>query len=581
MSAPSIDHAVNATRVVKFEYAPRVRVEWIVAATRVALAAGALVAIALDPLEQARASVVLYLLAWYLAYSLGMLGLVWAPIRFGRGWDLAVHLFDFTAFSVLIVVSQGATSPFFMCFLFLLVCGTLRWQLRGTLWTAAATMGAYAGISVYAVNVLHIPGFELNTLVIRAVYLTVITVLLAYLSAHQHRFQNELSRIAAWPRGISRDPMDVVSEVLSQASALLDAPKIIIAWEEPGEGGTNLAWQVEGRVGWAQDVDAIYSPFVLPALRARSFQALDAAQDRGRVVVLTPRGFGRRDCRPINEALRTRFEMRAVQSWPLDGELIRGRIFCLDKTRMRIDDLLVGQLVAQLATSRIENLHAVGRLRDSAAFEERLRVARDLHDSLLQSQAGAALHLLAARRLLDRQPDAARQRLKEVQDQLERGELEMRSFIRELRPPRPVSGQSAARNLSGRLEELRQRIERQSQVAVELRFDGVVDLVPDALQDDVYRLAQEALVNAARHAEASAINMTLSVTREELRLEIVDDGRGFPFHGTYDLLRLNEMNEGPLTLKERVADLAGDLTLKSMATGTAVRMTLPLAHVSE
>ena len=551
------------------------------AGTRVVLAGGALLAVAIDPLEHVRYLFVLYLLGWYLVYSLGMLALVWAPVRFARGWDLAVHLFDFAAFSLLMVVTQAATSPFFMCFLFLLVCGTLRWQVRGTLWTAAATMAAYAGISIYAVNVLHVPGFELNTFVIRSVYLTVITVLLAYLSAHQHRFQNEIGRIAAWPRRISRDPGEVVSEVLSQASALLDAPKVVLAWEEPGESGINLAWRCDGQVEWARESEADYGLFVLPDLDGKSFQAVDAAQDCGRVVALTARGFRRRDCRPIDEALRARFDMRAVQSWPLDGELIRGRMFCLNKARMRIDDLVVGELVAHLAVSRLDSLHMLGRLREAAALEERVRVARDLHDSLLQSQAGAALQLLAARRLLDRHPDAARHRLKDVQDQLERGELDMRSFIRDLRPAKPATRAGVTVDLAGRLEELRQRIERQWEIAVNLRFDGAVERVPDALRDDVYRLAQEALVNAARHAEASVISVTLSVTKTELRLEIIDDGRGFPFHGTYDLPGLNQMDEGPLTLKERVAQLAGDLTLKSMDTGTALRMRLPLAHASD
>lgn len=567
--------------MVQFESPPRVRVEWLIAGTRVVLAGGALLAIAVDPLEPARHAFVLYLLAWYLAYSLGMLALVWAPVRFARGWGLAVHLFDFGAFSLLMMVTQAATSPFFMCFLFLLVCGTIRWQVKGTLWTAAATMAAYAGISMYAVNVLHVPGFELNTFVIRAVYLTVITALLAYLSEHQDRFQTEMGRIAAWPRRISGDSRDVVSEVLSQASVLLDSPKIVVVWEEPGESGVNLAWLCDGQVEWVHESEAAYGPFVLPGLDGRSFQAVDAAQDRGRVIVLSSRGFGRRDCRPINEALRARFDMRAVQSWSLDGELIRGRMFCLNKVRMRIDDLVIGEHVAYLASTRLESLHMLGRRREAAALEERVRVARDLHDSLLQSQAGAALQLLAARRLLDRDPDAARHRLKDVQDQLERGDLEMRSFIRDLRPAKATTRDRVTVDLADRLEELRQRIERQSEITVTLRCDGALEWVPAALRDDVYRLAQEALVNAARHAEASVINVTLAVAKAELRLDIIDDGRGFPFHGTYDLPELNQMNEGPLTLKERVARLAGDLTLKSMSTGTVLRMRLPFAHASD
>jgi signal transduction histidine kinase len=65
-----------------------------------------------------------------------------------------------------------------------------------------------------------------------------------------------------------------------------------------------------------------------------------------------------------------------------------------------------------------------------------------------------------------------------------------------------------------------------------------------------------------------------------LHIEIVDDGRGFPFRGTYDLTMLNALNRGPLTLKERVAELQGDLKLRSMETGTELSISLPLVKVA-
>src|SRR5262249_32931000 len=140
-------------------------------------------------------------------------------------------------------------------------------------------------------------------------------------------------------------------------------------------------------------------------------QATDASADGGSVVMLTGTGFRYRRDRPINEALRTRFDIRAVQSWPLSGELIQGRLFALDKDRMRIDDLVMGELVARLAVSRLDSLYLIERLQDAAALETRVRVARDLHDSILQAQTGAALQLLVARRLLDGDPVGGRARL--------------------------------------------------------------------------------------------------------------------------------------------------------------------------
>jgi signal transduction histidine kinase len=294
-------------------------------------------------------------------------------------------------------------------------------------------------------------------------------------------------------------------------------------------------------------------------------------------VALTDGGFRYRRDRPLNEVLRARFNMTSVQAWPLSGELIQGRLFALDKERMRIDDLVTGELVARLAVSRLDSLYLIERLQDAAALETRVRVARDLHDSLLQAQTGAALQLLVARRLLDNDPVAGRARLEEVQQMLERGELDMRMFIRRLRPEEKKTT-AAYSALGDRLEVLKRRITREWDVKVVLRAQGA-DLLPAGISEDVYRLAQEGALNAARHADPSVIKIDLTVEEDRLRLGIADDGQGFPFQGTYNLAALNAINQGPLTLRERVAALRGDLMLRSNETGTQILITLPLVAV--
>jgi signal transduction histidine kinase len=548
------------------------------AGTRVALAGGALLAAAIEPLSYTPFVVVTSLIATYLVYSLAMLALVWAPVRFTRGWLVAVHTFDFVIFSVLMIVTDGATSPFFVYFTFLLICATLRWQMRGTLFMGAATIAAYAAICVYANRALHSSAFALDTFVIRTVYLVVITTLLGSFAAHQQRFQREIVRLAAWPRRISRDPRDVVSEVIGQSMKLTQAPRIVLAWEEPGNRRINLAWRADDEVMWVDEPEGSYGSLVLPALERRSFQVSNASAERARVVALTDKGFQYRDCRPLDEALRLRFNMCAVQSWPLEGELIQGRLFALDKKRMQIDELVIGELVARLAVSRLDSLYFLQRLAEAAALEERVRLARDLHDSLLQSQAGAALQLLAARRLLERDAKAGKDRLAEVQQHFERGELEMRSFIRRLRPTDASAATPESPRLTDRLEELRRRVGRQWDVKVVMQLKAA-DALPEELADGVYRLAQEGIVNAARHADASVIEIDLTVDYEAVRLRILDDGRGFPFRGTYDLAALAAMNQGPLTLKERVNELHGNLTLRSQDTGTELLIALPLTPV--
>ncbi len=490
-----------------------------------------------------------------------------------------MHAFDLVVFVFIASMTDAVTSPFFASFTFLVISATLRWQAKGAVLTVAIALGAYAAVWLYGLRMLGPAEFRLDAFSIRIIYLLTIATLLGYFGSIQQRSHVELVRIASWPRRISRDPRDAVSEVIAQSTALIEAPRVVLVWEEPAEGRINLAWLADGEVVWADDPEGTYNTFVLPVLERSAFQAADASSEDATVVSLTDDGFRYRQGRPINEALRARFKMTAVQSWPLAGELIQGRLFALDKQRMRIDDLVLGELVARLAVTRLDSLYLVERLRDAAALEARVRVARDLHDSLLQSQTGAALQLLVARRLLDSDPVAGRARLDDVQRTLERGELDMRSFIRRLRPEDGTRDHPGYSNLSERLDVLRRRIAREWDVKVVLRLQGA-DTLSGPIVEDIYRLAQEGAINAARHADPSVIKIDLTVEGDKTQLGIADDGRGFPFQGMYDLPTLSAMRKGPLTLKERVAALKGDLILRSTDNGTQILITLPLAQVS-
>jgi signal transduction histidine kinase len=560
------------------ENPPRVRLEWLIATARAAIAIGAFITLVIIPFGRHNLSVLDGVLSWYVLYSLAVLAMVWAPVKFAAGWDLAVHVVDIISLSLLSFLSVGAMSPVYVYFTFLFICGTLRWHTRGAFWTAVSAISAYTMMYFYVAFVLELPTPEWRTFANRSVPLAAVAGLIGCMAAYQRRYQNEISRLVAWPRKIPPEAHALVAEVLAESAEILNAQRVLLVWEEPGEGYLNLASQSGSQVVWTHEPEATYGSVVIPGLEGKNFQVNDATDDRGTVVHWSGGSYRQRRGRPINAALQRRFEMRAVQSWSLDGELVRGRLFCLDKSNMRLDDLPFGVLVARMAVSRLDGLYLLKHLRDASAIEERLRLARDLHDSLLQTVAGSALQLLAARRLLDRDSASARKRLEDVQNQLERGELDMRTFISRLRPSSLSNAVGAG--LTSRLEELCSRVERQWEIKVKLQVLEGADNWPDTLANEVYRIVQEGVLNAARHADASAIGVVVAAGEGGLQLEIVDDGRGFPFRGTYDLNALNEMNRGPLTLKERVAELRGDLRLKSLETGSELSIRLPFAKVT-
>jgi signal transduction histidine kinase len=106
--------------------------------------------------------------------------------------------------------------------------------------------------------------------------------------------------------------------------------------------------------------------------------------------------------------------------------------------------------------------------------------------------------------------------------------------------------------------------------------DGPQDAWVDEFGDEVFRIAREGILNAARHADASLITATISASNGVVRLEIMDDGRGFPFHGTYDLSALERMNRGPWSIKDRVSGLSGNLELTSTTSGSKLLVTLDI-----
>jgi signal transduction histidine kinase len=216
------------------------------------------------------------------------------------------------------------------------------------------------------------------------------------------------------------------------------------------------------------------------------------------------------------------------------------------------------------------------RLEQSAMHEERLRLARELHDGVLQSLAGAALQLEAMSRLIDEDPAAARERLRDIEKLIAEEQRELRQWIQKAQPTASPSIATGA-DLGAALEKLRQRAEWQWGLRIELTVDSR-GAVPRILGDEIYRIVQEALTNAGRHARAGKVRVIirLGVGSTPVQITVADDGCGFPFRGRYDLALLKEKQVGPRSLRERVAELRGELVLNSGLSGSQLEITLPM-----
>jgi signal transduction histidine kinase len=559
-------------------YAPRSRSERLIAGVRVVLAASSLFAVWLDPSEPAKYAGIAYsLLAAYLAYSMILALLVWRLEAPFERWRLVSHLFDLGFFSLFVYFTSGPGSPFTAYFVFSLVCATLRWGPRGTLWTAVFAVGTFLGIGVYVGEVLKDPDFQLHRSIIRGVYLAVLGVLLGYLGAHEAKTRREMSALAAWPQRVPGEPEELVREILRQAVLVLEAPRAVLAWVEREEPWLHLASWDGSRLATERAPARDLEPLVAPALAASSFFCHDLGAGRWAARLARPEGIGRFRGVPFHGDLARRLAARAVLAVPLAGETVEGRLFVCDREAMTADDLVLGEVVAAVATARLDHFHLLQRLREVAATEERIRLARDLHDGVLQSFTGIALRLAAARRRFEEAPAAALQALEDVQRLITLEQRDLRFFIEELKPA--LGGTSgAARSLAERLGELAERVEREWDRRVELEARGLDARLPDAVGREVYHLVREGLINAIRHGDASEMRVTVeALPGGRLRIAICDNGSGFAFEGTRTGDELAAGNAGPRTLRERVTALGGSLAIESSREGARVVAELPLA----
>ena len=177
--------------------------------------------------------------------------------------------------------------------------------------------------------------------------------------------------------------------------------------------------------------------------------------------------------------------------------------------------------VADQAALALENARLRAQAKESAAMDERSRLARELHDSVTQSLYSVTMYTEAAARLLPSGHGAAAQHLRDARDTAQEALREMRLMIYQLRPPVLEKGGLAVA-LQVRLD----AVERRGGIHAELTVEGE-DRLPPAVQAELHQIAQEALNNALKHAHAHQVQVHLLFGDAVTQLKVQDDGLGF------------------------------------------------------
>lgn len=201
----------------------------------------------------------------------------------------------------------------------------------------------------------------------------------------------------------------------------------------------------------------------------------------------------------------------------------------------------------------VENARLYEQAQQLAVMKERNRLARDLHDSVTQALYGVTLYSEAAsRQLLSGDTELVADHLCEIRNTAQESLREMRLLIFELRLPM-LKSEGLAAALQARLEAVEARVGLET----DFRTEGEGHLSPD-VEEGLYRIAQEALNNALRHAHARSVSVSLHLNNQTVALEVADDGIGF------DPAAAQEQGGfGLRGMEERAARLGGTLRVES------------------
>ncbi len=278
---------------------------------------------------------------------------------------------------------------------------------------------------------------------------------------------------------------------------------------------------------------------------------------------------------PVYEHFRDYFRRRGIQAAlkiPLFlGDDLRGilvmrfrhrRVFKPEEAELAF--ALANQAVLALELTRLAEV-----AQTAAIMEERNRLARDIHDTLAQTFTSILMRLQAAALTLDAGSNGVRANIDRACDLAREGLANTRRSVQALRPPALMG-----RSLSMALADALQQMTEGTSLTSEFRLEGQPVALGDDTELELFRIAQEAITNSCKHAQARTLSVQLTYQPHHLRLMVEDDGVGFTLTESTALKGF-----GLVSMQQRAERIGGNLTICSdHSQGTQICVVLPLSR---
>ena len=558
------------------------RVESVLAFSRVFLAVTSLVAWRVRPASTASYyHLGLVLLVGYTVHSLVLLALLQRVPQPNRGLVMWAQASDIVWPAMLCLFTDPPNSVFFVFFLFAMIAAAFRWGFVETMATAeisAALLLFQAAIVAFGPEGLHrllFTTIEPNRLIMRCGFLLMSGFLLGFLAETEKELRAEIAltnRLMSLARVGGRFA-SVLQEVMSEIGRIFGSRQVYEVVAQCSTGRV-FRWDVmlsEPPHASAQEVPASQAAVVLMQGYPHTFfmrrngekVGLTAIDEEGRRLDLPELKHLEMPVPDAESLLVIGNEMGG--DWKGRLVVVNGQVGRRCERELRFAQSLLRQVAPALYS-----VYVFRRFRSRAGAMERARVARELHDTAIQSLISIEMQVDVLRRRATDDTHLAAQ-LEHIQNLLRQEVLNLRELMQTMRPIEIGPHQF--------LDFIAQLVERFSRdTGVEARFVSELQEVtmPAATCRELARVVQEGLVNIRKHSGAHSAMVRFGTQNGSWKLVIDDDGRGFPFTGRFSLEELDDFRKGPTVIKERVRAVGGDLLIESTpGHGSRLEITVP------
>jgi signal transduction histidine kinase len=482
-------------------------------------------------------------------------------------------------FPVILLYTQGENSPFFLYYVFSLITASFRWGFKETFFVNTANVGMYV-IVHFATSRSNFSFYEF---LVRPTYLYVLACLIGYLGEHQKRAQKQLMTLAELSSSlrIRHRFSRMLVELMEEVRELFRVERCVLLFHDQevdrfflrmvGGKRKNSHRVVELR---PNEIEFLLSPrqnlgyFVNPSRpMSRIFGVKDTmVYDFDNQRVLS------QSFEP-NKRLVSIFEMESVLSVPVIlGEQFKGRVYLVNRVQDSFSnsDLQYLKLIVSQVGPLIESYRLLQRMQKLSVLEEKNRIARDLHDGLVQSLASLDLRVQVCLRLCQESPQEVRTELADLQRIVRAEHEELRNFMKRLRTPALFQD-----DLAQAIKAYIQNFERENALTIKLTIEPEELVLPRRISNEIYQIIHEGLTNVKKHAAAHEVSIKLSRDEGSANLVISDDGCGFSTR-----LQADDVSRGraPWSIYERARALKGTLAVDSSpGKGSTLSIRLPIS----